>query len=72
MSGGDSMTSNAVWIKVVQRTPESVADSVEAGIRSVGRLPSAGERWAIKLNLTYPTYLPGVVNSPVFVEGLCQ
>lgn len=66
------MRNNSVWVGEVQRTPESVAQAVEAGLRAVGRLPRAGERWAIKLNLTYPTYLPGVVNSPIFVEGLCQ
>jgi uncharacterized protein (DUF362 family) len=66
------MTNNAVWIEAVQRTPESVAQTLEAGLGAVGRLPRTGARWAIKLNLTYPTYLPGLVNSPVFMEGLCQ
>ena len=66
------MINNAVWINSVQRTPESVAQSVAGGLKAVGRLPNAGARWVIKLNLTYPTYLPGVVNSPIFVEGLCQ
>jgi uncharacterized protein (DUF362 family) len=39
-------------------------------LERVGRTPKSGERWAVKLNLTYPSYLPGVVNSPAFIEGL--
>ncbi len=66
------MKNNAVWVGPVQRTPESVAQAVEMGLGAIRRLPHRGERWAIKLNLTYPTYIAGVVNSPVFVEGLCQ
>ena len=63
---------NNACIQAVQQTPESVAAALEDGLGAVNRLPGSGERWAIKLNLTYPTYLPGVVNAPVFVEGLCQ
>lgn len=42
------------------------------GLASVDRLPAKGDCWAVKLNLTYPSYLPGVVNSPIFIEGLCR
>lgn len=63
---------HSVWIGSVERRPQSVAAAIEAGLTNVGRLPARGERWAVKLNLTYPTYLPGVVNAPAFVEGLCQ
>jgi uncharacterized protein (DUF362 family) len=60
------------WIQRVDRTPQRVVEAIETGVTAVDRLPRSGERWAVKLNLTYPTYLPGVVNSPVFVEGLCR
>jgi len=63
---------NTVWIGSVDRNAECVATAINAGLTKVGRLPSRGERWVVKLNLTYPTYLPGVVNAPVFVEGLCR
>jgi len=63
---------HSVWIGSVERRPQSVAAAIEAGLTNVGRLPARGERWAVKLNLTYPTYLPGVVNAPAFVEGFCQ
>jgi len=63
---------HSVWIQSVQPKPESVAAAVDAGLSAVNRLPDSGERWAVKLNLTYPTYLPGVVNAPAFVEGLCR
>lgn len=54
------------------RTPAEVARAVGAGLDWAGIRPASGDRWAIKLNLTYPEYIPGVVNSPRFVEGLCQ
>ncbi len=63
---------HAVWAGPVKRTARSVAAAIETGLTGVGRLPARGKRWAVKLNLTYPTYLPGVVNAPAFVEGLCQ
>ena len=49
-----------------------VASAIEAQIERVGLRVRAGEVWAVKLNLTYPEYLPGVVNSPIFTEGLCE
>jgi len=63
---------NGAWIASVERKAEHVAAAIDRGLSEVGRLPSRGEIWAVKLNLTYPSYLPGVVNSPRFVEGLCQ
>ena len=63
---------HSVWIGSVERSAQCVAEAIDAGLTGVGRLPARGERWAVKLNLTYPTYLPGVVNAPAFVEGLCQ
>ncbi|MEI8246577.1 MAG: DUF362 domain-containing protein [Lentisphaerota bacterium] len=63
---------NSAWIGSAERRPECVAAAIDAGLTAVGRLPASGERWVVKLNLTYPTYLPGVVNAPAFVEGLCQ
>lgn len=63
---------NRVWILTVEQTPDSVATCIDSGLKAVGRMPRSGERWAVKLNLTYPTYLPGVVNAPAFVEGLCK
>lgn len=60
-----------VWINSVVPSPQGVAARVAAGIEAVGQKPRRAERWAVKLNLTYPTYLAGVVNAPTFVEGLC-
>jgi hypothetical protein len=56
----------------IQPNSASVAAALADVLAKVGRVPTGGATWAVKLNLTYPTYLPGVVNSPVFVEGLCQ
>jgi uncharacterized protein (DUF362 family) len=64
-------TTGTAWIQTVNPAPHDIALALERGLESVGRSPSPDERWAIKLNLTYPTYLPGVVNAPAFVEGLC-
>lgn len=66
------MVGASVWIQSVHPSADGVAGAVEAGLSAAGQLPGAGERWVVKLNLTYPTYLPGVVNSPAFVEGLCR
>lgn len=63
---------HSVWIGSVERNAQSIASAIEAGLTDVDRLPTYGEHWVIKLNLTYPTYLPGVVNAPAFVEGLCR
>lgn len=63
---------NSVWIGSVQRHPQCIAEAIDARLTNVGRLPTRGARWAVKLNLTYPSYLPGVVNAPAFVEGFCQ
>lgn len=38
----------------------------------IGLIVRRAETWVVKLNLTYPQYLPGVVNSPVFTEGMCR
>lgn len=65
-------TAHGVWVGSVVRNAESISEAIETGFNRVGVVPSRGERWVVKLNLTYPTYLPGVVNAPVFVEGLCQ
>ncbi len=66
------MVDNLAWICSVDLAPEVIAGAVEAGLGAVNQLPSRGESWAIKLNLTYPIFLPGVVNAPEFVEGLCR
>lgn len=63
---------HSVWIGSVERSARCVAALIDAGLTGVGRLPANGDVWAVKLNLTYPSYLPGVVNAPLFVEGLCQ
>jgi uncharacterized protein (DUF362 family) len=63
---------HSIWVGSVKHTSSSIAAAIDAGLIEVGRLPARGEHWVIKLNLTYPTYLPGVVNAPAFVEGLCQ
>ena len=63
---------HSVWIGSVERNSQSIAMAIDTGLTGVGRLPARGEQWAVKLNLTYPTYLPGVVNAPAYVEGLCQ
>lgn len=63
---------HSAWIGSVERRTESISIAIDVGLASVGRLPSRGDRWAVKLNLTYPSYLPGVVNASVFVEGLCM
>ena len=60
------------WIGSVNDDASTVAQAIDTGLAAVERLPNRGERWAVKLNLTYPSYLPGVVNSPIFVEGLCR
>lgn len=60
-----------VWIDGVTRKPEAIAEAIEAGVTGVGYTLSKGARWVVKLNLTYPTYLKGVVNAPEFIEGLC-
>jgi len=61
----------AVWVGSVARDPKGIAEAIDNGVNGVGWTPSRGARWVVKLNLTYPTYLPGVVNAPEFVEGLC-
>ena len=63
---------HSVWIGSVNRSAQCVAAAIDVGLTRVGRLPGRSEHWVVKLNLTYPTYLPGVVNAPAFVEGLCQ
>jgi uncharacterized protein (DUF362 family) len=49
-----------------------VQDAIAGSLTALGVHPRRGDTWAIKLNLTYPGLIPGVVNSPVFVEGLCR
>src|SRR5262249_25613995 len=66
------MSANLVASETVSLQPEDVAIAIGRIVDSVDRSPKAGERWVVKLNLTYPSYLPGVVNSPIFVEGLCR
>ena len=66
------MADHKAWISSTKSDSAAIAETIDAGLRGIDRLPARGERWAVKLNLTYPTYLPGVVNSPAFVEGLCQ
>lgn len=60
------------WISRVAPQCDVVARAVASGLDALGFTVSSGERWAVKLNLTYPEYLPGVVNAPAFVEGLCR
>jgi uncharacterized protein (DUF362 family) len=63
---------DGVWIGRVQERAESVAQGLDAGLMAVNGVPSRGTRWAVKVNLAYPRYLPGVVNSPTFLAGLCR
>lgn len=60
-----------VFVRAVRREASDVAAAIEGGLISASAPIRSGDRLAVKLNLTYPKYLPGVVNSPVFVEGLC-
>jgi uncharacterized protein (DUF362 family) len=60
-----------VCIQSVSPDAQGVARAVAQQMSWLGLQPRRGDVWAIKLNLTYPEYLPGVVNSPIFVEGLC-
>jgi uncharacterized protein (DUF362 family) len=60
-----------VFIRRADATAADVALRLAEGAEAVGLKPRWGERWAVKLNLTYPSYLPGVVNAPAFVDGLC-
>lgn len=58
---------HSIFVHGTAPSPGSVAQCLASG------LPGArGETWAVKLNLTSPRYIRGVVNSPVFVEGMCQ
>jgi len=66
-----SHSDNRVSLQSAHSSSE-VAQAIQEGLDWAGIRPSRSERWAIKLNLTYPEYIPGVVNSPRFVEGLCQ
>jgi len=61
-----------VWIGRVQEEAEGVAQALDTGLAAVNGVPSRGTRWAVKVNLTYPRYVPGVVNSKTFLEGLCR
>jgi hypothetical protein len=45
------------WIQRVDRTPQRVVEAIKTGVTALDRLPRSGERWAVELNLTYPTYL---------------
>lgn len=62
---------NRVWIGKIGDQAKAIAESFSEAFAACAIAPRPGERWAVKLNLTYPRYLPGVINSPVFVEGLC-
>ena len=68
---GGSLASS-VWLERAEHEPGAVAAAIDAGLQATGHLPADGELWSVKLNLTYPSYLRGVVNAPAFVEGLCQ
>jgi uncharacterized protein (DUF362 family) len=50
----------------------AIAEALGDSLDHIGHGSCAGETWAIKLNLTCPEYIPGVVNSPRFVEGVCR
>ncbi len=66
--------SNRIFVQSVKasRRVPAIAQALSDGLTYTGRMPTVGARWIVKLNLTYPRYLPGVVNSPEFVEGMCQ
>ena len=66
------MSVHDVWIGRVQEEAEGVAQALDTGLAAVNGVPSRGTRWAVKVNLTYPRYVPGVVNSKTFLEGLCR
>ena len=66
------MGGHDVWIGRVQGDAEGVSREIDVGLTAVNRVPSRGTRWAVKVNLTYPRYVPGVVNTTAFVEGLCR
>lgn len=61
-----------VFVGRVERDVTQVALAINEGLSSTSSCPRRGERWSVKLNLTYPRHLPGVVNSPIFVGALCQ
>jgi uncharacterized protein (DUF362 family) len=63
---------HVVAIRPAQRSAAEIAETIDEVVTAVGRRPRPQERWLVKLNLTFPRYLPGVVNSSEFVEGLCQ
>jgi len=66
------MNNKVAWIGRIDESFESIAAALDVGIAEVGHMPVVGQVWAVKLNLTYPKYLPGVVNSPTFIEALCR
>jgi uncharacterized protein (DUF362 family) len=63
---------NGCSIERVAPTPDGVSDALARQLAALHIVPAPGERWAVKLNLTYPEYIPGVVNAPAFVTGLAQ
>jgi uncharacterized protein (DUF362 family) len=63
--------SHLASVKAIGPSVASVAAALDETLAGVGRRPAHGATWSVKLNLTYPTYLPGAVNSPLFVEGIC-
>ncbi len=67
------MANGTCKVAIVRAEPAApdVALRLDESTEAVGLRPRSGERWTVKLNLTYPSYLPGVVNAPAFVEGLC-
>lgn len=66
------MSVHDVWIGGVQDQADSVAQALDTGLAAVHKVPSRGTRWAVKVNLAYPQYVPGVVNGKSFIEGLCR
>jgi len=61
--------SRVVW----GRTPEEPADQAAEFDRifsALGLVVSRGETWAVKLNLTYPRPVAGIVTSALTAEGL--
>jgi uncharacterized protein (DUF362 family) len=71
MADAETGASNLASVKAIGPSTTSVAAALDDVLARVGRRPARGATWSVKLNLTYPAYLPGAVNSPLFVEGLC-
>jgi uncharacterized protein (DUF362 family) len=67
-----TMNAVRVGIESCEGHPDDTLSVLENVIAFTGRSPSPGEHWVVKPNLTYPTYLPGAVNSPRFLDAFAR